>query len=166
MNQAIGKNLLHYLKPVGGNLILSCDFDLKKLPVKLPAFYEECFKSFAKCSAANHTSVQDQKREDLSKAIVWNNKFICIGGKSVYFKNLAEQGILRMGGLISDNNEFIVKSNHRLRELNISPLDIFRLISVIDALPVECRNSQNSRLLSESARGAWNLGARYRRSGN
>ena len=138
------KILLHYLEPVGGKLILCCDFDLKKLPVKLPAFYEERFKSFAKCSAANHTSVQDKKREDLSKAIVWNNKFICIGGKSVYFKNLAEKGILRMGDLISDNNEFIVKSNHRLRELNISPLDIFRLISVIDALPGEWRKSLNT----------------------
>jgi len=79
------------------------------------------------------TQVYRIKREDLSKAIVWNNtcKFICIGGKSVYFRNLTEKGILRMGDLISDNNEFIVKSNHRLRVLNISPLDMCRLISVI-----------------------------------
>ena len=42
-----------------------------------------------------------------------------------------------MGDLISDNNEFIVKINYKLRKLNISPLDIFRLISVIDALPAE-----------------------------
>jgi len=87
------KILLHYLEPVGGKLILCCDFDLKKLPVKLPAFYEECFKCFAKSSAANHTSVQDQKRGDVSKAIVWNNQFICMGGKSVYFRNLAEKGM-------------------------------------------------------------------------
>ena len=39
--------LLHYLKPVGGKLVLCCDFDLKKLPMKLPAFYEE----FLKCVA-------------------------------------------------------------------------------------------------------------------
>ena len=39
-----------------------------------------------------------------------------------------------MGDLISDNDNLIVKSNHKLRELNISPLDIFKLISVIDAL--------------------------------
>ena len=82
-----------------------------------------------------HASLQDQNRQDLSKAIVWNNKFICIGGKSVYFRNLAEKGILRMGDLISNNNELIVKSNYQLRELNISPLDMFRLISVIDVLP-------------------------------
>ena len=134
------KILLHYLEPVGGKFILCCNFDLKKLPVKLPVFYEECLKSFAKCSAANHTSAQDQNRQDLSKAIVWNNKFICIGGKSVYFRNLAE-GILRMGDLISDNNELVVKSNNKLRKLNISPLDIFTLISLIDALPVEWRES-------------------------
>ena len=49
-----------------------------------------------------------------------------------------------MGDLISGNNEFIVKSNHMLRELNISSLDIFRLNSVIDALPVEWRESLNT----------------------
>ena len=149
------KIVLHYLEPVGGKLILCCDFDLKKLPIELPAFYEECFKSFAKCSAATHTSIQDQNRQDLSKAIVWNNKFICIGGKSVYFKNLAEKGILRIGDLISDNNEFIVKNNYKLRELNTSPLDIFRLISVIDALPVEWRESLNT--LASTADEPFNL---------
>ena len=49
-----------------------------------------------------------------------------------------------MGDLISDNNELIAKSNYKLRELNISPLGIFRLISVIDALPVEWRESLNT----------------------
>ena len=117
---------------------------MKKLPIKLPAIYEECLKIFAKCSAANHLSVQDQSRQDLSKAIIWNNKFICIDSKSVYFRNLAKKGILRMGDLISNNNELIVKSSYKLRELNISPLDTFKLISVIDALPVEWRESINS----------------------
>ena len=41
--------LLHYLKPVRGKLVLCCDsVDLKKLPIKLPAFYEECLKIFCK----------------------------------------------------------------------------------------------------------------------
>ena len=53
--------LLHYLKPVGGKLILCCDFDLKKLPIKLPAFYEECLKSFAKCSVVNNVNIQMYK---------------------------------------------------------------------------------------------------------
>ena len=87
--------LLHYLKPVGGKLILSCNFELQKLPIKLPKFYEECLRSFAKCSGANRGSVQGLNGNDLAKIILWNNKFICIGGNSVYFKTLAEKGIIK-----------------------------------------------------------------------
>ena len=129
--------LLHYLKPVGRKLVLCCTFELQKLLIKLPKFYEECLKSFAKCSAANWGSVQNLTGNDLKKIILWNNKFICIGGKSVYFKTLAEKGIIKIGDLISDNNELIVKNNRRLRELNISVLDAFRLLTLIDALPLE-----------------------------
>ena len=38
-------------------------------------------------------------------------------------------------------NLLIVKTNHELRELNTLPLDIFRLTSVIDAIPAEWRES-------------------------
>ena len=43
------------------------------------------------------------------------------------------------GDLISDNNELIVKNDHRLRELNISPLDAFRFLALTDSLPLEWR---------------------------
>ena len=75
---------------------------------------------------------------NLAKIILWNDKFICIGGKSVYFKTLAEKGIIKID-LISDDNELIVKNNRRLRGLNISPLDAFRLLALTDALPFEWR---------------------------
>ena len=53
---------------------------------------------------------------------------------------MAEKGIIKIEDLISDNNELIVKKkNHRLRELNILPLDAFRLLALIDALPLEWR---------------------------
>ena len=119
---------LHYLKPVGGKLVLGCDFDLKKLPIKLPVFHEEWLKFFAKCSAVNNVNIQDLNGKGLSKVILWNNKFICIGHKSVYFRNFAEKGILRVGDLISNKNELIIKSE--LRVLNLSPLDAFRFVSL------------------------------------
>ena len=118
--------LLHYLKPVGGKFILCCDFDVKTLPIKLPTFYEECLKSFAECSVANQGSVQNPTNEDLSKIILWNNKAICVDGKSVYNNRLEKKGVLRIGDLISKDNTLII--NH-LRELNISPLDAFLLLN-------------------------------------
>ena len=57
------------------------------------------------------------KWKQLANSILWNNKFICIGGKSVYIRNLAEKGIIRIGDLIADTNELIIKNNRRLREL-------------------------------------------------
>ena len=130
---------MHYLKPAGGKLVLCCDFDLKKLPIKLPAFYEECLNFFAKCSAVNNLNIQDLNGQDLSKVIRLNNKFIRIGDKSVYFRNLAEKGILRVGDLISNKNELLIQS--KLRVLHLSPLDAFRLVSLIDALPTQWRES-------------------------
>ena len=62
--------LFHYLKPVGGKFILGCNFDVKKLPIKLPGFYEECLKDFSRCSAANKVSLDNINTVDISKIIL------------------------------------------------------------------------------------------------
>ena len=48
---------------------------------------------------------------------------------------MQEKGILKLGDLLDENNDFIIKS--KLRDLNISPLEAFRLM--IDAPPLEWR---------------------------
>ena len=53
----------------------------------------------------------------------------------MFFLNLAEKGIFRVGDLISNKHELIIKSE--LRVLNLSPLDAFRLVSLKDALPTQ-----------------------------
>ena len=111
--------LLHYLKPVGGKFVLSCNFDVKLLPIKLPTFYEECFKHFTECSVANHTISDKLETADIARIVLWNNKFVCINGKTVYNNRLVNKGIIRIGGLIAENNELITKC--KLRELNVSP---------------------------------------------
>ena len=101
--------LLHCLKPVGGKLILGCSFDVKMLPIKLPPFYEDCLESFAKCSVA--TNQCEELTDDINatlQTIIWNNKFICIDGKPVFFKTLAEKGILRIVPLLLKRNTIAV----------------------------------------------------------
>ena len=134
--------LLHYLNPVGGKFILCCNFDVKRLPIKLPLFYEDCLNSFAKCSVANTRceEITDDINEIL-QIILWNNKLIRVDGKPVYYKTLAEKGILRIGDLISKKNQLITKCN--LRELNLTPLDQFRLFSLLNALPKQWRDLLN-----------------------
>ena len=79
-----GSYLSYYLKSVGGKFILSCNFHVKKLRVKLPRFYEECLSCFAQCSVASRMNSYDISQETLSEVIIWNNKHICVDGISLF----------------------------------------------------------------------------------
>ena len=123
------------------NLSLAATFDVKKLPIKLSGFYEECLQDFSRCSAANKVSLDNINAVDISKIILWNNCYILIGGKNVFNKRLVGKEIVRTGDLIAENNKIITC---KLRELNFSPLDAFQLFSVVDALPKDWRHALKS----------------------
>ena len=131
--------LSHYLKPVGDKIILCCDFDVKKLPTNLPNFYQECLKCFTQCSAAACESEFEMSHEEISNTVKWNNKFICINGKSVFNIRLANKGIIRIGDLVTEGNQFISQCN--LRQRDFSPKDVFDLMALIDAIPAPWRQS-------------------------
>ena len=75
--------LSHYMKNVGSKLIWRCAFDLKKFCIHLPKYYEECFRCFAEYSVANKLTEQALCQE-IHNTVIWNNKFICVQGKSVF----------------------------------------------------------------------------------
>ena len=70
---------------------------------------------------------------------MWNSKFICINGKSVFNIKLTSKGLIRIGDLVIEGNQFIIRYN--LRQWDFSPKDIFDLMVVIDAIPVPWRQS-------------------------
>ena len=87
-----------------------------------------------------HTKSGKLETADIARIVLWNNKLVCINSKSVYNNRLVNKGILiRTRDLIAENNELITKC--KLRELNVSPLDVFQLASVMDALSVAWRQS-------------------------
>ena len=132
--------LLHYLRPVGGKLVLGCGFDIKKLPIKLPKFYEECFQIFAEHSAATAVSVQCLNNNAIADTIVWNNKHICVDNKSVFHRSLFEKGIITLEDLVSESNDLIVNKQSS-NNSHFAPTEVFLFMQVIDALPLQWRNS-------------------------
>ena len=98
------------MKPVGGKLLLACDFDVKKLPIKLPEFYEECLKCFAEISVESKMK-NDQMSNDVASVIIWNNKNICVDGRSIYHSSLYKKGTLKLEDLVDDKNNLIVRKN-------------------------------------------------------
>ena len=71
--------------PVGGSLVLPCNFDTVKLKTQLPKYYKECFDAWSSLNSSTPVTFKDIMNE-----IIWNNKFICIDKKSVYRNDLVK----------------------------------------------------------------------------
>ena len=102
-------------------------------------FYRECFECFTQCSAVARKSEIELSPEEISSTVIWNNKFICIDGKSIFNSRLSSKGLIRIGDLVTESNQFI--SNSNLRQWDFSPKDIFNLMGIIDAIPAPWRRS-------------------------
>ena len=130
--------LSHYMKNVGSKLILRCAFDLKKLCIQLPKYYEECFRCFAEYSVANKLTEQALCQE-IHKTVIWNNKFICIQGKSVFCEALFKKGIITLEDLTTDGND-VITGIQIMASASFTPKEKFQLMTIIDAIPTQWRN--------------------------
>ena len=76
-----------FFEKYGGlNLLLKCNYHIKKLDKNLPSFYLEMLEDFNKL----RLNRQDNYKSDL---VSWNNQDITIGGKSLFWKSWTENGI-------------------------------------------------------------------------
>ena len=130
--------LSHYMKNVGSKLILRCAFDLKKLCIQLPKYYEECFRCFAEYSVANKLTEQALCQE-IHNTVIWNNKFICIQGKSVFCEALFEKGIITLEDLKTDGND-VITGFQIMASASFTPKEKFQLMAIIDAIPTQWRH--------------------------
>ena len=92
MATAPGKLLDEFLCNVGGKFILFCNFDTRKLPVYIPAFYKESLDAWSELKNSNVVCY-----EDVIDQIIWNNKNIVVDKQSLFEKHLFCQGIVKIG---------------------------------------------------------------------
>ena len=138
------------MKNVESKLILSCTFDPEKLCIQLPKYYEECFRCFAEYSVANKLTEQSLCQE-IHNTVIWNNKFICIQGKSVFCAALFKKEISTLEDLTTEENGVSVSAS-------FTPKEKFQLMAIIDAIPTQwrhhfktCNNYQKNSSVSNSA---------------
>ena len=118
----------------------------------IPKFYTECLKEWEiyqqkQISASSH--ILDQ--------IIWNNKFIKIGGRSLYRCALVNKGIVRIKDIL-DTESKLHKWNV-LKDSHITQAEYFILMSIYDALPLGWkmllkegreRNGQTAKFMHQS----------------
>ncbi len=84
---------------VGGiDLLLRCDFDIPKLPVKLSSFHQQVlryWKLIFKHNFTPHTTP------------LWNNRYIVIKRKSFYYEDWMERGIWSILHLLDSRGNFL-----------------------------------------------------------
>ena len=110
-----------------------CNYDLILLELKnMPAFYIDILKAWAEIHVARSTPLSKQ---DIREVIIWNNKSITIGGKSVYWENWHAAGILRINDLLEEDDNFLSYDNFFRKYKLTTPFT--NLWGLIAAIPSE-----------------------------
>ena len=119
-----------FLFRVGRDFILKCNFDTRKLPVYLPAFYKECLDVW---TLLNESSVSSYS--DVVHQVIWNNKFTNVQKVSLYKEYMLLKGIVTVGDLLSDTGSFL--KGLKVLNANLSPVEHFKLpvMSIVNAIP-------------------------------
>ena len=74
--------------------------------------------------------------EDVINQIIWNNKNIVVDKQSLFKKHLFCQEIVKIGDLLLQSSKVL--------SANLSPTQYFKLIGVVDAIPIAWRQIINS----------------------
>ena len=65
------------LIPVGGKLMLHCNFDTSKLSIYLPSSYKQCFDACSELNAKTPSLLHE-----ITNEVIRNTKLLCINKKS------------------------------------------------------------------------------------
>ena len=126
--------LNYYLKRVGGKVLFLCNFNLSTLPLELPRYYKECLIAWALLNNSNPSSL-----EEIANQIIWNNKYICVNGKSVFNQRLFSKGFYKVGDLFK-----FVYIEPSITNLQINMIDILYLKGLYHSLLPEWRKIMSS----------------------
>lgn len=89
----------HIFMSLGGiNFLLRCDFDLKKIPIKLSAFHQQVllyWKMIFKHNFSPHNTP------------LWNCRYVLLRNKSIFYQNWLEKGIWSVMHLLHNTGNII-----------------------------------------------------------
>ena len=98
--------------------------------IKAQRIIKECLTEWALYKISPVTTLPDVLNE-----IIWNNKFLCIDGKSLFRNKLLRKGFLTVSDILTDSGR--MKLCRTLQNQNVTGAEFFVLMSVFNSIPSE-----------------------------
>ena len=133
LSKSLGWKLIvhHFLHRVGGCFVLNCHFDEDSIPLKLPLFYQDILRLWVKLCIPHTCHINTE--HDILNSILWNNKHIKIGGKSVFDRAIRDKGFIKIHDIIDRRGNLIDSGIFQQKGLNNA--ELFKIRSIYTALP-------------------------------
>ena len=138
--------LSFFLKDYGGKFFLYCNFNSVDLPDHLPSFYRECLNVWSKLTAKPVES-----RDEVLKQILWNNQFVRVNGKPVFYKRLFSKGIIFISDILTNYGK--LKPWPSFAATGLTFIDFFSLLGIFDSVPSPWRDLINSNGIPTASHG-------------
>ena len=119
--------LVTFLPNIDFKDFVKCNFNPKDLPTDIPAFYFQILHAWFEMKKEPETPL------DVRREYVIFNQYIGIDSKYIYYKSLAENGVLLIDQLVNNTGTFI---DFNTFSVKYGPLITqFQYMSLIDAIP-------------------------------
>ena len=114
----------------GGKLLLQSRHSIKLLSLdNLPSFYTKMLQFWQEIRNNERTEID---ATNIVKEVIWNNRRIQINQKTVFFEKWYTKGILKIGDVIDENNNFLsFESLKRKYAIDINFVNYYGIISAI-----------------------------------
>ncbi|RUA06759.1 MAG: hypothetical protein DSY43_01270 [Gammaproteobacteria bacterium] len=116
-----------YLKTIGGFHQINDNFDRKRIPKNIPAFYKSVLTTWSEISENNSNDPNI-----IYNQYLWNNKYIQIGGHAVFYKDFSVLNINKILDLCDTNGDFTWE---HAKGRGLQNNDFLRWAGIIHALP-------------------------------
>ena len=117
---------------LGGTFLFECNFDIHdlNLSLKFPLFYKEILSAWQEIHSTEPSSADEYESE-----IIWNNRFIKIDGKSVFFPSWYRKGVVKIRDLLNDDRKFLSRVEFQEKyALQVNFLQYYGLLNAIPSI--------------------------------
>ena len=121
---------------VGGAFLFQCNYDCKLLCLSehLPRVYKDIITYWQKIAATcpqNKTEVLDQ--------VIWNNKFLIVNKKSIYFPRWHQAGIIYISDIFDVEKNCFLSFNSLCEKYN-TKFNFLQYYSILSSIPPSWKN--------------------------